>query len=148
MKLTTKRNRWFFLRELFLYMIPMILIVGFIDVFYNFVRCPLHPEWSAPCNVNWILAGVYGIFLLFTITCAIISARILRKVKKQIENEFKETIDNHIRKQIFEDKTDEKVDEIKPKKIIVKKDKKSEEKHIYKKTTTKKTTTKKTLAKK
>ena len=59
MKLTTKRNRWYFWRELFSYMIPMILIVGTIDVFYHFVQCPLHPEWSAPCNVNWILGAMY-----------------------------------------------------------------------------------------
>ena len=50
MKLTTKRNRWFFCRELFSYLIPMILIVGTIDVFRGFMICPLHPEWSAPAR--------------------------------------------------------------------------------------------------
>jgi len=132
MKLTTKRNRWFFFRELFAYMIPMILIVGTVDVFYNFMRCPLHPEWSAPCSVVWIIAGIYGIFLILTIICAIISARILRKVKKQIENEFTEAINNNLNNQVKEPK------KAKPKKVIAKKDKKSE---------TKKTVTKKTAKK-
>ena len=59
MKLTTKRNRWYFWRELFSYMIPMILIVGTIDVFISFMKCPLHPEWSAPCSVNWIIGIMY-----------------------------------------------------------------------------------------
>lgn len=91
MKITTKRNRWYFLRELFSYMIPMILIVWTVDVFYHFMQCPLHPEWSAPCSVNWVLAAMYGIFLVLTIILAIISARKLRKVKKKIEKAFLET---------------------------------------------------------
>ena len=86
MKLTTKRNWRFFWRELFLYLIPMILIVGTVDVFIAFMRCPLHPEFSAPCSVNWILAAIYGVFLVLAIIFAIISAKMLRKVKKQIEN--------------------------------------------------------------
>ncbi len=72
-------------------MIPMILIVWTVDVFYHFMQCPLHPEWSAPCSVNWVLAAMYGIFLVLTIILAIISARKLRKVKKKIEKEFLET---------------------------------------------------------
>jgi hypothetical protein len=122
-------------------MIPMILIVGTVDVFLQFMQCPLHPEWSAPCSVIWILAGMYGIFLLLIIICAIISARMLRKVKKQIENEFTETVDSYVEAR----KADEDIEEsekkeapkkkIKPKKVIAKKDKKSE----AKKTTTKKT---------
>ncbi len=88
MKLTTKRNRRYFWRELFLYMIPMLLIVGTIDVFYHFVQCPLHPEYSAPCSVNWFLAVAYGSFLLITIIFAIISAKMLRKIKRQIEDDF------------------------------------------------------------
>ena len=95
MKLTTKRNRWYFWRELFSYMIPMILIVGTIDVFYHFVQCPLHPEWSAPCNVNWILGAMYWVFLILVIILAIISANKLRKIKKQIENEFLEATKQH-----------------------------------------------------
>ena len=122
MKLTTKRNRWYFWRELFLYMIPMILIVWTIDVFYQFMRCPLHPEWSAPCSTNWLIAAVYGIFLLLVIVLAIISARMLRKVKKKIENEFTETVDSYIKEQVNE------VKKSKPKKIIVKKDKRSAKK--------------------
>ena len=135
MKLTTKRNRWFFWRELFSYMIPMILIVWTVDVFYHFVQCPLHPEWSAPCSVNWLLAAVYGVFLLLTIIFAIISSRALRKVKKQIENEFLDATDH---KEEIEQKSklkDETVikelkaeKESKPKKVIAKKDKKSEKK--------------------
>ena len=91
MKLTTKRNRWYFWRELFSYMLPMILIVWTVDVFYHFVQCPLHPEWSAPCSVNWIISIIYWIPLLLVIILAIISTSKLKKVKKQIENEFLET---------------------------------------------------------
>ena len=69
-------------------MIPMILIVGTVDVFYHFVQCPLHLEWSAPCTVNWFLAVIYGIFLLMSIIFSVISARMLRNIKKQIENDF------------------------------------------------------------
>ena len=131
MKLTTKRNRWFFFRELFAYMIPMILIVGTVDVFYNFMRCPLHPEWSAPCSVNRILAAMYGIFLILVIILAIVSARKLRTVKKQIENEFLEATkqsweimekneqnDEDLKDEIIVDKVKIK-SKSKPKKIIV-----------------------------
>ena len=52
------------------------------------MRCPLHPEWSAPCGVNWILAAIYGFFLIIAIILAIVSAKMLRKIKKQIENDF------------------------------------------------------------
>ena len=131
MKLTTKRNRWFFWRELFLYMIPMILIVWTIDVFYHFVQCPLHPEWSAPCSVNWLLAAIYWVFLLLTIIFAIISAKMLRKVKKKIEDEFTETINNNVKEYV------EEIKESKPKKVIVKKDKKAEKKNATKKITKK-----------
>lgn len=91
MKLTTKRDRWYFWRELFSYMIPMILIVGTIDIFRDFMVCPLHPENSAPCSVIWIFAVMYGILLVLVIIFAIISARMLRKIKKKIEDEFIET---------------------------------------------------------
>lgn len=161
MKLTTKRDFRYFWRELFTYMIPMILIAGSIDVFYNFMRCPLHPEWSAPCSLNWILAAMYEIFLLVTIILAIIAKRKLRKIKKQIENEFTESVDSYIETKKSEEeieeseeiKEDTKKKETKPRKIIVKKDKKSEKKNttdkkVSKKTTTKKITTKKSVAKK
>ena len=149
MKLTTKRNWRYFFRELFVYMIPMILIVGSIDVFFNFVRCPLHPEWSAPCSINRILTAMYGIFLLITIVLAIISAKMLRRVKKQIENEFTETINNHTENQ----KNKDKMGKFKPKKIITKKNIKLENqsettKKKPKKTSTKKSSTKKTVTKK
>ncbi len=88
MKLTTKRNRRYFWKEFFSYIIPIILITWTIDVFYNFMRCPLHPEWSAPCSVNWIIGIMYWIPLILVIILAIISASKLKKVKKQIENEF------------------------------------------------------------
>ena len=161
MKLTTKRDFRYFWRELFTYMIPMILIAGSVDVFYNFMICPLHPEWSAPCSVNWILAAIYGFFLLITIILAIISKRKLRKIKKQIENEFTESVDSYLEAKKTEEEVedseekeeDTKKKETKPRKIIVKKDKKSEnkdttDKKVSKKTTTKKTITKKTVAKK
>ena len=129
MKLTTKRNWRYFWRELFSYMIPMILIVGTVDVFYHFIQCPLHPEWSAPCDVNRILAIMYWIFLILVIILAIISAKKLRKVKKQIENEFLEATKQSWQvmeknMQNYEDLKDEIiVDKVKirrkPKKIIV-----------------------------
>ena len=95
MRLTTKRNRWYFWRELFSYMIPMILIAWTIDVFYHFIQCPLHPEWSAPCNINWILAIIYGVFLLLTIIFEIIAAKSLKNVRKQIEESFLESINSN-----------------------------------------------------
>ena len=106
MKLTTKRNRWYFWRELFSYMIPMILIVGTIDVFYHFMQCSLHSaEMSAPCDVNRILAAAYWIILFLVIILAIISAKVLRRVKKKIENEFFLSIKS---KELFETMNDKK----------------------------------------
>lgn len=90
MRLTTKRDRWYFWRELFSYMIPMILIVGTVDVFLSFMQCSIHPEWSAPCSINWILGAMYGIFLILAIILAIISKNRLKKIKNQIEYEFLE----------------------------------------------------------
>jgi hypothetical protein len=78
-------------------MIPMILIVGTVDVFFAFMRCPLHPEWSAPCSVNRFLGAIYWIFLLLTIILSIISANRLKKIKKQIENEFLEVTNTRIK---------------------------------------------------
>lgn len=138
MKLITKKNRWFFFRELFSYMIPIILIVGTVDVFLKFMECPLHPERSAPCNVIWIIAVIYGIFLLLVIICAIISAHKLRNIKKQIENEFTESINNNFEDQVKESK------KAKPKNLIVKSDKKSKKKSA----TDRKLSTKKTITKK
>ena len=119
MKLTTKRDRRYFWRELFSYMIPMILIVGTIDVFIGFMRCPLHPEWSAPCSVNWILAAIYGVFLIITIFLAIVTAKMLRKVKKQIENEFLETINHKSDKIEKKSEKNEKVKVMRAKKTTV-----------------------------
>jgi len=140
MKLTTKRDRWYFWRELFSYMIPMILIVGVVDIFFNFMQCPLHPEWSAPCSVIWINAVGYGFFLVITIIFAFFSARKLRKVKKRIENEFFEAA-NHTEDKIgnivkVEEKV-EKIKAVKPKKIIAKSDKKAPTKKVTKKETKK-----------
>ena len=130
MKLTTKRDRWYFWRELFSYMIPMILIVGVVDVFFNFMQCSVHPEWSAPCNIIWINAIGYGIFLVITIIFEIFSARKLRKIKKKIEAEFLEVTKHSENKiedkvEIVEKKSEEikKVKSTKPKKIIAKADK-------------------------
>ena len=166
MKLTAKRDRWYFWRELFSYMIPMILIVGIIDLFFNFMQCPLHPEYSAPCNIIWINAVGYGVFLIITIIFAIFSAKKLRKIKKRIENEFLEAANQTANKS--EDKietTEEKVDKekiktTKPKKIITKSNKKEPTKKVVKKgtkkeikktaksSTKKESTTKKTSSKK
>lgn len=167
MKLTTKRNRWYFWRELFLYMIPMTLIVWTIDVFTSFMKCPLHPEWSAPCNVNWILAAMYWIFLIIVIILAIISAKTLRKIKKKIENEFLE-VTNKSKKSLYENMNNGKKSEkeskkikddgnvktnVRPKRIIVNadsslKNKSSTKKSAKKDVKTQKVTTKRKVAKK
>ena len=137
MKLTTKRNRWYFWRELVSYMIPMILIGGTVDVFLHFMQCSYHPEWSAPCDIIWILGAMYWIFLLLVIILNIVSARRLEKVKKKIENEFleatkhnEEIVDQEDSQEEIDEKSDNKIDEIieddikikkksRPKKIIV-----------------------------
>lgn len=138
MKLTTKRNRWYFWRQLFSYMIPIVLIAWTVDVFISFMQCSSHPEYSAPCNVNWIIAIIYWILLIITIILAIISASKLRKVKKKIEEEFIEATTNSKKiEDDVEDLNEEKLKnvekKVKPKKIIVKDNK----------TSTKKITTKK-----
>jgi len=69
-------------------MVPMILIVWTIDVFASFMECPLHPEYSAPCSVNWIFAVMYGIPLTLVIILAVISNKQLKNVKKKFESEF------------------------------------------------------------
>ena len=156
MKLTTKRDRWYFWRELFSYMIPMILIVGVVDVFFNFMQCPLHPEWSAPCRVIWINAAGYGFFLIITIIFEIFSARKLKKVKKQIENEFFEATnqaENKLKETKKEEEKSEEIKEIKtlkPRKLIAKSDKKEPTKKVVKKEIKKSTrsSTKKELTKK
>jgi hypothetical protein len=89
-------------------MIPMILIVGTIDVFYHFIQCPLHPERSAPCKINRILAAIYGIFLLVTIILEIISAKTLRNIKKQIEEDFFSVIDSETNNKEIIKKDDKK----------------------------------------
>ena len=147
MKLTTKRDRWYFWRELFSYMIPMILIVGVIDIFFNFMQCPLHPEYSAPCSIIWINAVGYGFFLIVTIIFAFFSARKLKKIKKKIENEFFEAANQAENKP--ENKPEDKLEEpkkieekseeikevkaVKPKRIIIKSDKKEPTKKAVKK---------------
>ena len=149
MKLTTKRDRWYFWRELFSYMIPMILIVGVVDIFFNFMQCSTHLEWSAPCSIIWINAVGYGFFLVITIIFAIFSARKLKKVKKKIENEFFEATnqaENKSEDELEESKKiEEKSEEIKeikaakPKKVIVKADNKEPTKKTVKKDTKKET---------
>lgn len=153
MKLTIKRNRRYFWRELFSYMIPMILIVWTVDVFLHFMQCSFHPEWSAPCSVIWILAAMYWVFLLLVIILNIISAKKLEKVKKKIENEFleatkhseeivkQEDMDEEINKK-SDNGIDEKIeDDIKikkksrPKKIVVEWDSTLKNKHKTKKDT-------------
>ena len=121
-------------------MIPMILIVWTVDVFFNFMQCPLHPEYSAPCSIIWINAAGYGFFLIITIIFAIFSAKKLRKVKKKIENEFLEVANNTKNEPEDEIKKHEKVEEksedikkvkvVKQKKVIVKADKKEPIKKI------------------
>ena len=98
MKLTTKKNRWVFRRELFLYLIPVILIVWTINVFVSFMRCSAHPEWSAPCSINLIIAAMYGILLILAIIFAVMSARMVRKMKKRIEEDFFASIKSKERK--------------------------------------------------
>jgi flagellar biosynthesis/type III secretory pathway M-ring protein FliF/YscJ len=127
----------------------MILIVGVVDIFFNFMQCPLHPEWSAPCSVIWINAAGYGFFSIIAIIFAIFSARKLRKIKKKIENEFFEATNqagNKPEDRLEEpEKTEEKSGEIKevkavkPKRIIAKSDKKETPKKAVKKETKKET---------
>lgn len=151
MKLTTKRDRWYFWRELFSYMIPMILIVGVVDIFFNFMQCPLHPERSAPCSVIWINAVGYGFFLIITIIFSFFSDRKLKKVKKRIEDEFFEAAsraENKVENIVeLEEKSEEikEIKAVKPNKIIVKSDKKEPTKKVVKKESKKiaKTSTKK-----
>jgi len=129
-------------------MIPMILIVWAIDVFYRLMQCSAHPEWSAPCSVIRIFAIIYGFFLILVIILAIISIKKLRTVKKQIEIEFNETINKHIQEQLSEENENNEETEIdkkevkasKPKKTITKSDKKD---LTIKKSTKKKSTSKK-----
>jgi ABC-type lipoprotein release transport system permease subunit len=128
-------------------MIPMILIVGTVDIFFNFMQCPLHPEYSAPCSIIRINTVGYGFFLIITIIFAIFSARKLKEIKKKIENDFFE-VTNHAENKP-EDKLDEpeKIEEkfeeikevkaIKPKKIIVKSDSKKPTKKVVKNETKK-----------
>lgn len=52
------------------------------------MECSLHPEYSAPCSVNWIFAVMYGIPLILVIILAVISNKQLKKVNKKIESEF------------------------------------------------------------
>lgn len=140
-------------------MIPIILIVWTINVFFTFMQCPLHPEYSAPCNIIWINAAIYWLFLIITIVFAIFSSKKLRNVKKKIEVEFLKTThanENLQKKESLKENSEEnieKAEETRPRKIIVKKNKKSEnkdttDKKASKKIATKKTTTKKTVAKK
>jgi hypothetical protein len=58
------------------------------------MQCSSHPEWSVPCSIIRILALIYLTFLVLAIIFAIISANMLRKVKRQIENEFLDIIKN------------------------------------------------------
>ena len=155
MKLTTKRDRWYFWRELFSYMIPMILIVATIDVFFNFMQCPLHPEYSAPCSIIWLNAVGYGFFLIITIIFAFFSARKLKKVKKKIETEFIKATNRSEQSDQKEEIKEEpkKVEEVevsKPKKIIAKSDKiiQTKKKVAKKSIDSKGTTAKKKVTKK
>ena len=108
------------------------------------MQCPLHPEWSAPCNVIWVNAAGYGFFLVITIIFAIFSARKFKKVKKKIETEFIKATNRNEQsdqKGVIKEKEPEKVEEVevsKPKKIIAKNDKIAERKTETKKRVTKK----------
>lgn len=66
----------------------------------------------------------------------------LRKVKKKIEYEFTETINNNVKEYVGE------IKESKPKKVIAKADKKFEKKDKSDAKVSRKTSTKKTVAKK
>jgi len=157
MKLTTKRDRWYFRRELFSYMIPMILIVGTIDVFFNFMQCSVHPEWSAPCSVIWINAVMYGFVFIIIVIFAIFSARKLKKIKKRMESEFLRTAnhaENKVENVIEVEKKPEEVQDIELeeiKEVALKSDKKEPTKKVAKKEkkkTTKTSNTKESSIKK
>ena len=146
-----------------MYLIPVILIVWTIDVFISFIRCPLHPEFSAPCSVNRILAVMYWIFLLISIIIALLSNKRLKEVKKKIEDEFMKSVRNRkesIKNEVIDEiKKDEKwepkeVDKSKwslkskNKRIIVKWDSTLKEKSSIKKTSKKTSETKKSSTRK
>jgi len=89
---------------------------------------------------------MYGIFLLLTIIFAIISAKMLKKVKIKIGSEFTEAIDNEVKEleaQAKEKSEVKKLKAFKQRKTTVKVDKK-----LDKKTTTRKSTTKDLASKK
>lgn len=146
-----------------MYLIPVILIVWTIDVFISFIRCPLHPEFSAPCSVNRILAVMYWIFLLISIIIALLSNKRLKEVKKKIEDEFMKSVRNRkesIKNEVIDEiKKDEKwepkeVDKSKwslkskNKRIIVKWDSTLKEKSSINKTSKKTSETKKSSTRK
>lgn len=120
-------------------MIPMILIVWTVDVFFNFMQCPLHPEYSAPCNIIWMNAIGYGLFLVITVIFAFFSARKLKNVKKRIETEFIKATNRAEDKIEKIENIEGKPEEIekdkatKLKKIIVKSDKKVPTKKVSEK---------------
>lgn len=108
------------------------------------MRCPLHPEWSAPCSVNWIIGIMYWIPLILVIILAIISASKLKKVKKQIENEFLGSTDDtaeikEISDKLQESKLKKNIEKTNQKKSLNKKSSKfSSEKSTSKKKINKK----------
>lgn len=126
MKLKTKRNRLYFRRELFLYLIPMLFIVGSVDTFSKAVKCGIHPERSISCELyRWLPAAVYAFCIIISIVLYVIFARKLHKVKEQIEQEFQESVEHE------ENKKNEKIKELKdskPKKNIAKKEIKTDSK--------------------
>lgn len=95
----------------------MILIVGSIDTFVSYVQCLPHIEWSMPCSgileIKW---WFYAIILFIVVILWIISTKRLKKIKKQIENNF---IESTTKTQI--DKKDIKVEESSTKKVLKKK---------------------------
>ena len=117
MKLKTKRNRLYFRRELFLYLIPMLFIVGTVDTFSKAVKCGIHPERSIPCEYyRWLPAAVYTFCIIISIVLYVIFTKKLHKVKDQIEQAFQETVERE------ENKNIKGIKEVKSKKIIVKKE--------------------------
>jgi len=84
---------------------------------------------------------MYVVFLILVIICAIISSRMLRKIKKKIEIEFLETVSNQAKQQPKE----EKIKNSKPKNSTVKK---VEKKNTENKKVSKKVVKKKTMSKK
>lgn len=101
----------------------MILIVGSVDTFFSYVQCLPHIEWSMPCDgILKIKGWFYVIILIIVIALYIISAKRLKKIKKQIENNFSESVNKaQIENQDIQTNIKPEIKNVVSKRIITKK---------------------------